>query len=252
MFGGNLRILAKGYPSVSELSRQLGINRTQFNRYLAGDSFPRPDVLARICEFFDVDARVLLDPVGSFGASEPVLNGPELSAFLGAGLHVSEREFPTGFYRFTRKSFVDPSRYAQGLVWVWRNRSDQCFVRGYEAREAMQRQGLTSGASLREFRGLVLRQENAITMNISRRGAMTSSFNMLHPEASFENNFWVGYVARTVPESISSQRVVRMVYEHLGRGPARALPIARAAGLIPAEKVPPFHLAKLQGDAPFR
>ena len=54
MFGSNLRSLARTYPSISELSRQLGINRTQFNRYLAGESFPRPDVLARICDFFDV------------------------------------------------------------------------------------------------------------------------------------------------------------------------------------------------------
>ena len=28
MFGANLRSLAKRYPSISELSRQLGINRT--------------------------------------------------------------------------------------------------------------------------------------------------------------------------------------------------------------------------------
>jgi transcriptional regulator with XRE-family HTH domain len=63
MFGSNLRSLAKGYTSISELSRQLGINRTQFNRYLSSESFPRPDVLARICFFFEVDARVLLESV---------------------------------------------------------------------------------------------------------------------------------------------------------------------------------------------
>ncbi|MEM6371330.1 MAG: XRE family transcriptional regulator, partial [Pseudomonadota bacterium] len=39
MFGANLRDLSQSYPSISELSRQLGINRTQFNRYLAGESF---------------------------------------------------------------------------------------------------------------------------------------------------------------------------------------------------------------------
>jgi transcriptional regulator with XRE-family HTH domain len=63
MFGSNLRSLAKGYTSISELSRQLGINRNQFNRYLSSESFPRPDVLARICFFFEVDARVLLESV---------------------------------------------------------------------------------------------------------------------------------------------------------------------------------------------
>lgn len=250
MFGANLRMLANAYPSISELSRQLGINRTQFNRYLAGDSFPRPDVLARICDFFEVDARVLLDPVGSFDTGQSILTGPELDEFI--GVSVSEHAFPSGFFRFTRKSFLDHTRFAQGLVWVWRNRTGQCFVRGYEAREAMEQQGLPTSAPLREFRGLVMRQENAITMNIARRGGMTSSFNMLLPEASFENNFWVGYVARTVPESISTQRVVRMVYEHIGRGLKKALPVARQAGLVASHEVPPFHQRMLQSDTPFR
>tara|TARA_B110000027_G_scaffold132448_1_gene158625 strand:- start:637 stop:921 length:285 start_codon:yes stop_codon:yes gene_type:complete len=51
MFGENLCSLAKGYPSISELSRRLGINSTQFNRYISRESFPRPDVLARIYSF---------------------------------------------------------------------------------------------------------------------------------------------------------------------------------------------------------
>lgn len=252
MFGANLRVLARDYPSISELARQLGINRTQFNRYLGGDSFPRPDVLARICDFFDVDARVLLDPVDSFDAGQSVLNGPEIGAFLGPGLTVPESAFPTGFYRFSRKSFLDASKYAQGLVWVWRNRTGECFVRGYEAREAMRQQGLPVSGALREFRGLVMQLENAITMQIARRGGMTASYNVLHAEASFENNFWVGYVTRTVPESISHQRVVRMVYEHLGTGPKVALAAARGAGLTEASALPPFHLRMLQADAPFR
>ena len=59
MLGANLRRLTRGAVSISALCRDLGINRTQFNRYLAGESFPRPDVLHRICSFFDVDARIL-------------------------------------------------------------------------------------------------------------------------------------------------------------------------------------------------
>ena len=83
MFGANLRSLAQKFPSISELSRQLGINRTQFNRYLAGESFPRPDVLARICDFFEVDARVLLEPVEQIGQRDDVFSGGDLKEFLG-------------------------------------------------------------------------------------------------------------------------------------------------------------------------
>jgi len=70
---------------------------------------------------------------------------------------------------------------------------------------------------LREFRGYVTQQEDGIAMVISRRHAMTCSFNYLSRVAATNNNFWVGYVTRTVRESISGLRAVRMVYEHLGR-----------------------------------
>lgn len=252
MFGANLRILARDYPSISELSRRLGINRTQFNRYLAGDSFPRPDVLARICDFFGVDARVLLDPVDSFDTDHAVMAGPELGEFLGTGLQPPEQLFPSGFYRFTRKSFVDNERFVLGLVWIWRNANGACFLRGYEAREAMRQQGLPAASDLREFRGLVMQQENGISIMVSRRGAMTSSFNFLHPMVSFQNNFFVGYVARTVPEAVESTRAVRMVYEHLGRDGRAARAVARQAGLIDEDQMPAFHKRMLHGDKPFQ
>ncbi len=134
MFGANLRELAQAYPSISELSRQLGINRTQFNRYLSGESFPRPDVLARICDFFDVDARVLLEPVEQIGDNSDILNGPVLKDFLGvAARGIPEETFPSGIYRFSRRSFLDQDQYVVGLVRVWRVEK-ATYVRGLEAR----------------------------------------------------------------------------------------------------------------------
>jgi transcriptional regulator with XRE-family HTH domain len=252
MFGSNLRTLSRAYPSISELSRQLGINRTQFNRYLAGESFPRPDVLARICVFFGVDARVLLEPVDRLGASNSMLNGPELANYLGAGTELPEDVFPTGFYRFSRRSFVSPDNYVIGLTRVWRNGMNGTFIRGFEAREAMRQQGLPMTSELREFRGLVLRLENGIGLMISRRRVQTSSFNFLHPVSSFENNFWSGYVTRTVPENAESERVTRMVYEYVGTGIDRGLEVGRSSGIVQADDVPEFHKRLLQGSASFR
>lgn len=98
MFGENLRQLSSTYASVSDLARQLGINRTQFNRYLSGESFPRPDVLARMCSFFKVDARVLLEPVDKIGRGEDPISNSFLREFFGTGAsNVSEDAFPSGF-----------------------------------------------------------------------------------------------------------------------------------------------------------
>jgi len=248
MFGANLRILAESYPSISELSRQLGINRTQFNRYLSGESFPRPDVLARICEFFDVDARVLLEPVENIsGGADPLL-GLFLRDFLGSGIAaVDDTVFPEGFYRFSRRSFLDQDKFVIGLVRVFRE-NNATYIRGYEARAAMASQGLPINRDAREFRGLVMRQEEGVSAMIARRGATTASFNFLSRVTSFENNYWVGYVARTVREAAGTQRVVRMVYEHLGNDFGRAKMALRSSGYCTADDLLPYHRRLLQLD----
>lgn len=251
MFGANLRALARTYPSISELSRQLGINRTQFNRYLAGESFPRPDVLARICGFFDIDARVLLEPVESIRATSDPLTGPFLQDYVGAGVtNVEEAAFPTGFYRFSRRSFIDSDQFVSGIVRVFRD-GGSTFIRGFEARAAMEAQGLGLDRRAREFRGLVLRQEDGIAAMISRQDAMTASFNFLSRVASFDNNYWVGYVARTVRDTSEADRVVRMVYEFLGTGIGKAKAAGKTAGYCGVDDLLPFHKRLLQTATPF-
>ena len=252
MFGANLRRMSQDYPSISELARQLGVNRTQFNRYLSGESFPRPDVLDRICNFFEVDARILLEPVDKLGSGSAIMTGPFLADFVGKGLlGIPEDEFPSGFYRFSRRSFLSEDQFVVGLVDVFReNRAT--YVRGFEARDAMRQQGLPENARAREFRGFVARQEDAITLTISRRNTMTGSFNYLSRVPSFENNFWVGYVTRTVRENPVGQRVERMVYEHLGRNTGKVLSAARSAGFHSADRLLPYHRRLLQPDTPFR
>lgn len=251
MFGSNLRILSQNYQSVSELSRQLGINRTQFNRYLAGESFPRPDVLARICAFFHVDARMLLEPVETINSLSDPISGPFLRNFVGRGAYgIPEDLFPSGFYRFTRRSFLEASQFVEGLVFVKRENT-VTYIRGYETRQAMQSQGLSAKRSASEFRGLVMQQEEGIAALISRRNSMTCSFNYLSRVASFENNFWVGYVARTVRESMSGDRAVRMVYEHLGSDFSTVMAAARKSGYCAEEDLIPFHRRLLDPARPF-
>lgn len=253
MFGANLRHLAQTYPSVSELARRLDINRTQFNRYLSGESFPRPDILSRICDFFDVDARVLLEPVAELRRSKEGLSGLELSPFFGtSALNVDEATCPSGFYRFSRRSFIDNSQFVIGVVRVWRGSGGDCLVNGFEPREAVHRQGLPASASMREFRGLVMSFDNGLALLIARRNALTCSFNFLTRVPSYENNFWMGYVTRTLPDSGGNQISTRLVYEYLGPGVRNALPAARKSGMVEQSDLPDFHRHLLQPDAPTR
>ncbi|SEF59995.1 helix-turn-helix domain-containing protein [Jhaorihella thermophila] len=252
MFGANLRELSRQYPSISELTRQLGINRTQFNRYLSGESFPRPDVLDRICTFFGVDARILLEPVGEIETPNAALSNPFLKDFLGEGINtLTEDQFPSGFYRFFRQSFLNADRFITGLVFVFRE-GGATYVRGYEPKSGMRLQGLPTTPEAREFRGFVMRLEDGVALMISHRKAMTCSFNYLSRAASFDNNYWVGYVTRTVRESVSSTRVTRMVYEHLGHDLGQALAAAHDAGFKSAEDLTLYVRGQLQVGEPFR
>ncbi|MGJ8626730.1 MAG: helix-turn-helix domain-containing protein [Sulfitobacter sp.] len=251
MFGSNLRTLAADYASISDLARQLGINRTQFNRYLSGESFPRPDVLSRMCSFFNVDARVLLQPVNEIGSNQDPIANPFLRDFVGSGARdVPEDLFPNGFYRFSRRSFVSDDLYIVGLIHIRREGSNT-FLRGFEAKNAMKIQFLPTGAAAREFRGIVMQQEDGIAIIATRKNAMTCSFNYLSRVASFDNNFWVGYVTRTVSESVGGLRATRLVYEYLGTDMSDVLPAARVAGFYKSEDLLPYHRKLLRPDEKF-
>ncbi|MRU16874.1 helix-turn-helix transcriptional regulator [Roseovarius sp. A21] len=253
MFGRNLRVLVSSYRSVAAVCREIGINRTQFNRYLSGESFPRPDILHRICLFFGVDARILLEPVEDLAPSvRDLLNHPELEGFFGAEpLDVPEQGFPSGFYRFTRRSFLDASRLVLGLVHVKR-RDGYTFLRGFEPREALRLQGLSIAPRAREFRGLILRQQEGVMALASHRNTLSCSFNFLTRQSSFQPNIWEGYAARTIRESVSGKRATRMVYEHLGKFSGQVLETARRAGLVTLDEVPEYHRHLLRLDQDFR
>ena len=176
---------------------------------------------------------------------------PEVRAFLDpdAG-RVAQEAFPSGFFRFVRRSFLDETQVVQGLVRVYR-RDGLCFVRGFEARDAMRAQGLPETPLTREFRGSVMAQEDGVAILASRRGTATASFNYLARVPSFENNNWVGYTVRTLRENVAGRRAERLVYEHLGDDRARIFAAARGAGFVSEADLLPFHRRLLTPEMPF-
>lgn len=251
VFGANLRVLCANHASVSSLCVELGINRTQFNRYLSGESFPRPDILDRICRFFGVDARILLTPLSELArAQQSILTHPYLNDWLGPDVtRVSEQAFPSGFYRFSRRGFLNHRKFLQGIVTVKRI-DGHTFLTGLEPREAMHQQGLPASRARREFRGVVLCQDEGVSILIARRGARTGSYSFLSPVVSYENNFWEGYVTRTVRSQPAGQRMTRMVFEHLGQDTSAILQAARNSGYCDATDLLAHHVRLLQIDQP--
>ncbi|MFK3909222.1 helix-turn-helix domain-containing protein [Pseudomonas monteilii] len=65
-FAANLKLACSHYRSISEVCRQLSINRAQFNKYLSGQSQPTPYNLKRIGDFFGVEDYELSLPGEQF------------------------------------------------------------------------------------------------------------------------------------------------------------------------------------------
>ncbi|MEM6578719.1 MAG: XRE family transcriptional regulator [Pseudomonadota bacterium] len=206
-----------------------------------------------MCVFFDVDARILLEPLEKTQtASHELLSHPFIKDYLGkAPTSVPEDVFPAGFYSFVRRSFIDDDQFTMGLVHVKRD-DGYTFLHGFEPREAMRNQGLSTAPADREYRGIILRQEEGVMAIVTHRQSLACSFNFLTPETSFQSNIWEGYATRTVREKVTGRRAARMVYEFLGRDLSRGLQIARQAGLVTLDHVPPFHRKLLRLNQEFR
>ncbi|RCW84108.1 helix-turn-helix domain-containing protein [Paracoccus lutimaris] len=63
VFGQNLRLLTSLKGSQAKAAMDLDIGRIQYQRYLRGSSFPKPHILKKICDYFRVDARILIEPL---------------------------------------------------------------------------------------------------------------------------------------------------------------------------------------------
>ncbi|MDP5215996.1 helix-turn-helix transcriptional regulator [Ruegeria sp. 2205SS24-7] len=238
IFGDNLRLLSRAYPSISELSRQLGINRTQFNRYLSGESFPRPDVLDRICDFFGTDARILLHPVAVISRSAPLLGADFLQGFMTQDhAALDERVLPSGLYQVTRRLGDASAGFLSALILIFRE-VGEVFVRGYNAAEA--------GLPRHEFRGYAACQDAGLMLVTSQRGAQACAVTFLSPLPDADTPVWTGHAMRR-PAS-GCPHVVPVIYEYLGRDPARILRAARQSGAITADQLSALQKAHLPED----
>ena len=99
VFARNLASLVELERSVSEAARKLRISRSQLNRFLAGETYPRPDILQRICQHFGTDARILTNPLSELHALPAPPNASALWPGLMDALEaVPITVFPNGIY----------------------------------------------------------------------------------------------------------------------------------------------------------
>lgn len=221
MFGSNLKRLVRQYPTVSGLCRQLGINRTQFNRYLTGESFPRPEVLDRICRFFDVDARILLTDLDDIPRPADHPATPLLTEFLGSGSDASQNaEFPSGFYSVTER---DGGRM---LNLLYARRLPQCtLVRGYTPRSTLP----SALPKAREIQGIAAGTAEQTYILMSRRNGENSQLYLISRSKDGGEPGWSGTLIAISNPSRDDRQTRLINLRHLGQDAKAVLGAARKA-----------------------
>lgn len=76
----NLRLLCCYKKSISEVCRELEINRQQFNKYLGGRTAPSGSNLRKICDYFGVEDHEIWMPHDEFAQLIRARPAPDISA----------------------------------------------------------------------------------------------------------------------------------------------------------------------------
>jgi transcriptional regulator with XRE-family HTH domain len=246
ILGNNLRQLCANVISISDLCRTIGVNRTQFNRYLTGVAFPRPDVLFRICSHFDVDANILLRPLDAMPA--PAKAPPETAA---SSLPLPERQrpfdhymLPDGMYCYWRKSFRQPNRVYLGMAQI-RTFGEAKLWKGYDIHDAPTRPGTRRFSRSTSYNGMLIQQFDGFAL-MSR-----TPYNDLMNVAFFEYGLdalpdyysGISFVTRRrLPEA---NRLTAVVMQRLSDNCGAWLHWARRCGSHSLDSVPSVVLGAL-------
>lgn len=233
ILGNNLRALTADIANHSEMCRRIGVNRTQFNRYLAGSAFPRPDVLYRICRFFDVDANILLEPLTDrrqpLREALPPL-GPQQRPF-------DHYLLPDGIYRFWRKSFRQPEKAYQGMTLIVTTPEGKLW-KGYDIHDQPMRDGTPRHARSAKYQGRLIQQFDGFTL--LSRTPYNDLTNVTYFEYGLDSipDYYSGLSFVTQRRQPEANRLSAIVMRRLNDSCAARLACARRCGTVPLETLP--------------
>jgi Cro/C1-type HTH DNA-binding domain len=235
VFANNLKLLTEHSKSISGLCRDLQINRTQFNRYLAGETHPRPDVLDRICRHFDLDARILLEPLKMDNSGHLVLSQPA-ETIPPPLMKFDHERLPDGLYKMAWPSTNDPDVIYVSLILIRRTVSGNKTVTFTLAPKYSQSLGL--GWEDRKRSVSVRQKLGGFAMFWVHPHSYVSA--LVYLSYGFRNLpfSYFGFIAITQSPKNGLLPVQPVIMERVDLTFASALAARRSCGDIPAGEVP--------------
>jgi transcriptional regulator with XRE-family HTH domain len=247
VLGENLKQLCQEIPSVSKLCAEIGVNRTQFNRYLSGEAFPRPDVLYRICTRFGVDANILLEPLA------PRVRDPmemATDALYRDVMSMNRRPFdhyllPDAMYRFWRISFQRPGAVYSSMARIYTEDGTKRW-KATDVFASPVRSGTPRHARTSQSRGVMFQHFDGVSLICAT--SIESTFNLTFFEYGLagQTKYYTGLSFLTRRRTMDSNRLSITVMERLPDDPSIWRDVARKSGLGDASAVPPEVMGALQ------
>lgn len=257
VFGKNLKTLTAMRGSQTSVAEELDIGRVQFQRYLRSESFPKPHLLKRICDYFGVDARILTDPLTP-AQLDLLAKGQKLTQIpdrIAPGMQEAisftcpdqdyfapSKEFPDGIYQSWRgaKSRLDCAYVTLTQI---KTLNTGRVLRGYDYRGLYDRGAQRSNGRQREYRGILLRiQAGYAVVYFHSEPSRAITMNYLAPFELSYRPAAVGITCLARSELPNHARITRLLMIRVADTCHARLKAARESGFVPWAEVPPMVL----------
>lgn len=145
IFSHRLKFFCEQKESASQVAADLSINRQQFARYLSGGSFPRPALIDRLAEYFQVSPAAFFVEMDTKTVVEPDVDSASLKKFSSffsddCWSDIKDNDLRPGFYLQIKRSFAFDGRIIQNLVYVYIKNGTH-YVRWMRVRSPLYRGG---------------------------------------------------------------------------------------------------------------
>jgi transcriptional regulator with XRE-family HTH domain len=244
----NLQSLCRTFRSVAEACRVLGVNRQQFNKYLAGKHVPASKVLASVARHFSIGAD---DFFASEAQFEVILNGPH--AELAREMQLSPEfqrfaPFITGsrellrpycgvYYRYHNSS-IYKGQILRSILCIYEHHSTTQYVC---VERFPRRDGSGKIEYLFKYHGFALMVGDRIFL-IDCEGLQRNelTFSILLPRHRNVLRFLYGIVSGVASTALREPFSTRMILDYQGQGQIAKKHLARATALLPSDKTIPL------------
>lgn len=245
----NLRLLFSYGKSTADVSRRLGMNRHQVNKYINGHATPSLQSLQRICDFFGVEQSELLQDPQSF-ARLVRLKPPTLKArsssfdplatqlFKSSDLDAELLTRHAGYYHYYQKSTVMEGKYYRGISRIFHDGSHW----GIKTLDRDLEKALNLPRTVK-YAGQVTTSMGSIVCIERAREGDSFHTTYLYGSKYRQPSFLTGLVIGTSPDGSGEIACRRVVWHYLGQRPDLRLAI-RQCGIADQaqEKIPEFVL----------